>query len=97
MDLDSLIIWVILFFVFVLPSLRKRKQKKTASGQKKSTPGFGALKEKLSGFLRDLEQQALEAKRKAENHQKSGPGGRDSQAPQKKILRPGSVHLGIAG
>ena len=75
MELDTGIIYVLLFLFFVLPSLLKRKKKKAASKQKKQAFGLGKLGQTLRTFIRDLEQQALEAKNKAANQATSGSVG----------------------
>ncbi len=73
MDFDTLIIYVLLFFFFVLPSILKRKgkKKKTAAPQKKKNPSiFDKLGEGIQTFVRELEKQAMEAKK--EQGQKDG-------------------------
>ncbi len=67
MDFDTLIIYILLFVFFVLPSIlkRKAKKKKTAGEpQKKKNPSiFDKLGEGIQTFVRELEKQAMDAKK----------------------------------
>ncbi len=71
MEFDNLIIYILLFAFFVLPSVLKglRKKKKPAGDNKKKASLFGKLGETVQNFVRELEKQALEAKQKAEAEQ----------------------------
>lgn len=63
MDLDTVIIYIVLFIFFVLLSVLKRRKKKTAPVEKLKPGLFGKLGDGIRQFVRELEKQALEAKK----------------------------------
>ncbi|WDP90616.1 MAG: hypothetical protein HUN04_13295 [Desulfobacter sp.] len=77
MEFDDLITLILFLAFFVLPSIlrglgkKKKKPVRPKKAKKKRFPLFGKLGEALREFSRELERQALEAKRKAEA-EKSG-------------------------
>lgn len=69
MELNDLITLIIFFIIFVLPSVfkgRGKKKKSPSRVKKKKASLFGKLGDVLQEFKRELEKQAMEAKRKAE-------------------------------
>ncbi len=78
MDFDSFITFILILLFFVGPTILKqwqKKQQKSSSGSQKDTGPkkskglFGKIGDQIRQFIKDLEEQALEAKRKAEQDQ----------------------------
>ncbi|MCG8689446.1 MAG: hypothetical protein MI892_31525 [Desulfobacterales bacterium] len=86
MDLDNLITLIMLFLFFILPSLLKgkgKKKKTTSKAQKvKKKKGFsifGKINEAIQEFVKELEKQALEAKKQeAQRRQQEQTGEKAS-------------------
>lgn len=85
MELDTLITYVLLFLFFVLPSILKRKKKKPAKAEtqpenlkKKKSFGFGKIGEAIQEFVKELERQALEAKKAAREAELKEAGSPES-------------------
>lgn len=80
MDLDSLITFIMLLVFFVLPSIFKqlaaRKKKAPATqpqGQKKKNSWFTRIGDQIRQFLKELEQQARQAKKQQAQGEPVGP------------------------
>lgn len=82
MELDTLIIYVLLILFFVLPSVLRRKKKKGTAQRERQSSGLGKLGERLRAFMRELETQALEAKKKADQQAESDRTGQ-AAGPQR--------------
>ena len=91
MDLDNLVTLIMLFLFFVLPSIMKRKVKKQknktgaaapkiSKKKKKGFSIFGKVNDAIREFVRELEKQALEAKKRQAEQQE--PLTRDGQTKQ---------------
>lgn len=86
MDIDTLITYLVLFFAFVLPSVLKRKgkgKKRAAKKTKKRTIKiFGRIGDAIREFLRELEKQALEARKKQQEGEPSAWDQLDDRAAE---------------
>ena len=65
MEFNDLVTLILLFVFFVLPSIFKGRGKKKAKIKKKKPGLFDRLGEAINNFVRELEKQALEAKKQA--------------------------------